>query len=458
MSYWRTQSSYRGQTLLLRTPQWKKVPKKELTPQEWYDKHQELLGDSEYALSRTKNGVEWNLKRYMVDEYGKCLQMYVSEGNGNLIIYTCRADMKKQRAAGRDALKQVAEKFEELTNISFASAFPKLNKNTQMKYIVEFSRCTPMDIQIVFPEKAHAFYPYGGQVDGCSQYPSNARGKMPSLNPKDWLEVEGWIDQENLPEGYDFEFSLVSGHVLERGRFDSHDILALYPDKVDQVFRTEATKNTNLQQPYYPKEQERVLLMKSAPYELTKTMEYFYKVKETYDHDSAEYIAAKLVLNAFVGMLGPNTNNLYAGCECRHPMRAIVLWRAAFSIMSKAKEIGWSNILDISIDGILYASAKPSRLYGQTIKHIGQYHQEAQNQPLYFRGHNTYCFQNKDGTIGKMKHGAYDAYKGKVWNDKTDKLTSVYEIEDFTRSKLQEDLKELRSHYEEIHAQMRKRS
>lgn len=457
MTYWRS-LKYRTVSLSLRAPQWKKVPKQELSPQEWYDKHQELKNDPSYSLAKTNNGSEWNLKRYMVNEYAKRMQLFVSNGNGELIIYYCRQDMKKDRAAGRDALKKVSEKFEELTGTSFASAFPRLDKDKYHDYIIEFSRCTPMDIQITFPEKTHAYYSYGGQVDGCSQYPSNARGKMPSLNPNDWLEVKGWIDQKDLPEGYDFEFSLVSGHVLERGRFDSHDILKLYPERINDVFRTEATKNTNLQQPYYPKEQERVLLMKSAPYELTKVMEYFYKVKETYDHDSADYVAAKLVLNAFVGMLGPNTNNLYAGCECRHPMRAIVLWRAAFSIMSKAQEIGWSNILDISIDGILYASAKPSKLYGQTVKHIGQYHQEAQNQPLYFRGHNTYCFQNKDGTIGKMKHGAYDAYKGKVWNDKTDKLTSVLDMENFERSKLQDNIKELRAYYEKLNAQRRRRN
>lgn len=435
-------------------PNWNGVPKVELSPQEWYDKLQQLKADASYSLSRTKNGVEWHLKRYMVDEYMKRIILYVSDGKDNLTMYITRQDMAtKKGAAGRDAYNAVSEKFEELNNVTFNEAFPSLKKDKYKDLIIEFSRCTPMDIQITFQERTHCYYKYGGQVDGCSQYPSNARGKMPSLDPKDWKEVSGWIDQKDLPEGYDFEFSLVSGHVLERGRFDSHDILTMYPDHIKDVFRTEATKNRNIQQPFYPKEKERVLLMKSAKYELTEVMEHFYKVKETYDHDSMDYAAAKLVLNAFIGSLGPNTDNLYPGCQCRHPMRAIVLWRAAFSIMAKAQEIGWPHILDISIDGILYASARPMKAYGDTKKHIGRYHQEARNQELYFRCHNTYCFKNEDGTIGKMKHGAFDGFKGKVWNEDEDKLESIFDMEKFERSKLQKDLQETRAYFKDLHKQ-----
>lgn len=428
---------------------WTKAERIKVTPSEWMERHNALKADPDYSLAKTKCGLEWLEKRYLVDETNMRLELFVSDGSSQR-VYVTRMDGFIDKPAGREAVKAVSEKFEELNGVGFEETFPSLDPKTQMGLITEFSRCTPKDIQIPFERFGR--HRYGGQVDGCSQYPSNARGRMPSLNPSDWLEVEGW--PQELPEGYDFAFSLVSGHVKERDAFDSHDILTLYPDRINDVFRVKETKNRNLMQPFYPKEKEKVLLMRSCRYNLTAVMEHFYRAKETFEHDSPEYVAAKLVMNAFIGALGPNTDYLYPGCKCRHPMRAIVLWRSAFSILRKATEIGWANILDISIDGILYSTPKPTRYYGEDDKHMGRYHQEAINQLLFYRGHNTYAFQNPDGTVGKFKHGAYDGYENRVWDDKTDRLRNIEDILKFNRSPLQREMTELRAYYRDYRAKL----
>ena len=440
----------------LPVPCWKRAVKVKLSMQEWYEKYMTLERDPEYSIAETKNGTEWNLPRYRVDEYMKRMGLYVSEPGG-LVIYTTRCDgYKDDLAPGRSAIKILSAKFEELNGVSLDEAFPCLDKKKQADLITEFSRCTPLDVQVPTedPGARGRVYLYGSQVDGCSQYPTAACGRMPDLNCGSWIYREGWVDEKDLPEGYDFEFSLKSGHVLERGRFDSHRLLEKYRDRYDCIFRTATSKNVsknkNLMEPFLDKCDERVVLMKSCKYELTSVMRYFYKVKETCRHDSKEYADAKLVMNAFIGALGPNTLNLYPGCKCRHPMRAVVLWRAAKSIMEKATEIGWEHILDISVDGILYATPKPCRAYGDKRKAMGEYHQEMQNQKLCYVSHNVYAFEGKDGKVCKMKHGAFDGFDGRKWDDRKDRLERIEDVAKFERSKLQKEIQELRDFYKDL--------
>lgn len=444
-----------GIRLPLRVPHWKQAKKVKLSMQEWYDKHQELLHNPEYSIADTKNGTEWNLPRYRVDEYMKRLGLYVSVGD-DLYIYTTRADgYKDDLAPGRSAIKILSEKFEELNGVSLDEAFPCLDKKKHHDLIVEFSRDTPLDVQVPTedPSARGRVYPHGGQVDGCSQYPTAACGRMPDLHQDSWIYLDQWVEEKDLPEGYDFEFSLKSGHVLERGRFDSHRMMEEYPDRYDCFFRTveskNISKNKNMAEPLTPKEDERVVLMKSSKYELTSVMEYFYHVKETYDHNTKEYANAKLVMNAFIGALGPNTANLYPGCKCRHPMRAIVLWRAAQSIMAKATEIGWKHVIDISVDGILYAFPRKPKRFGSDKKAMGKYYQEVQDCRLCWVEHNVYAF-SKDGRIIKVKHGAFDAYKGKKWDDEKNHLDKVEDVIYFGKSKLQKEITDLRDFYKAL--------
>ncbi len=439
----------------MRVPHWKRAKKVKLTMQEWYDKHQELAKDPSYSIAETKNGTEWNLPRYRVDEYMKRLGLYVSVGD-DLYIYTTRADgFRDDLAPGRSAIKILSEKFEELNGVSLDEAFPCLDKKKHRDFITEFSRCTPLDVQVPTddPSAKGRVYLHGGQVDGCSQYPTAACGKMPDLNRDGWIILDQWVEEGDLPEGYDFEFSLKSGHVLERGRFDSHRLLEKYRERYLNVFRTEdsknVSKNKNMMIPFLPKSEERVVLMKSSKYELTSVMEFFYKTKETAPHDSTEYNAAKLVMNAFIGALGPNTANLYPGCKCRHPMRAIVLWRAAQSIMAKADEIGWNHVIDISVDGILYAFPKKPKRFGSDRKAMGQYHQEIQDCKLCWVEHNVYAF-SKGGEIVKVKHGAFDAWKGRKWDDAKNRLDKVEDVVYFSKSRLQKEVGDLRDFYAKL--------
>lgn len=445
-----------GFRLPILVPHWKKAKKVKLSTQDWFDKYRALERDEAYSIASTKNGSEWQLPRYRVDEYMKRVGLYVNEG-GDLYIYTTRADgFKDNLAPGRSAIKIVADKFKELNGIELDEAFPCLDKKKHKDLIIEFSRCTPLDVQVPSEDLSAKgrVYLHGGQVDGCSQYPTAACGKMPDLNIDTWIYREGWVEEADLPEGYDYELSLKSGHVLERGRFDSHELMERYPDKWDCFFRTpeskNASKNKNMAIPLTPKADERVVLMKSSPYELTGVMKFFYQEKEKRPHGSAEYASAKLVMNAFIGALGPNTENLYPGCKCRHPLRAIVLWRAAQSIMAKASEIGWEHVIDISVDGILYAFPKRPRKYGKDGKAMGEYHQEVHDCRLCWVEHNVYAFSDKLGNVFKVKHGAFDAYKGRKWDDDKNHLDKVEDVIYFGKSRLQKEMTEVRDFYKEL--------
>lgn len=321
---------------------------------------------------------------------------------------------KHGKAGGRGAIAALNDYHKKRTGNTLRKSFGYADKGIR--------RCVPRN----FYWDNFKDYPCGkvyrniSSIDGCSQYPAGFLGKLPTT--KDMKIKPGTIPPNAQ---YPFAFYIKSGHLAIFGEFDTHDWMGsklwMSAFKMKQY-----TYNKDEQIPYLDQTEDTTVLMKAADEDMAEDFKHFYKIKESYKHDSEEYITAKLVMNAAIGMMHRNDSGKdYEDKPYRLAhLAAVALARANNSILKMAKEIGYKNILQIMVDGIVYIG--PDK--GQTTKELGKYHQEITKQDYLAAAHGVYAFRNSAGEITKYKHLGRD-----IWNDgtpiderKPQKLEDVY--------------------------------
>lgn len=235
-------------------------------------------------------------------------------------------------------------------------------------------------------------------IDGCSQYPTGLSGKLPTSDG--YKEINGTVKPTSE---FPFALYIKSGHVAVYNEFDSHDWKDI--DKFFPVFTNEIRKS----EAFLDESKDVTILMKESKYSLKEEMEYFFDIKEKYDHDSEEYKTAKSVMNAFIGMLHRSNPIRYEKSKFNH-LAAIGIARANFNLLKKLTKIPLQNILHVCVDGIIY---KGNEIYGvdKKDKALGKFEQEFYNCNIVIAGTNCYLVKDDDGNIIKAKHGGFDTWK-----------------------------------------------
>lgn len=320
---------------------------------------------------------------YKIDKRNSIVYIYCRYKNKLQVFYTNKNDNEKNGEGlgrGTKAIQLLASKFKEKYNVTFKAAFGYTDE--------EFKRCIPKSFCYINKNFVDVVLDNLSGIDGCSQYPSNIRGKLPDAHTA--IIYEGTVKPT---EEYPFAFYIKSGHVAEYNCFDTHDWLKS-PFALN-MFRLSDKKeiypfNFNIKT-----EEDLTILMKPSKYELTEFYNYFYDLRKTSED-------AKLIMNSSIGYFHLRNYSKY---KLAHIV-AIAIGRANNSILKLCSKIGNKNILHICVDGIIYLSNKK---YGEDYKKLGIYHQEFLNCKGIIHGTNAYIIKTPDGF--KVKHGGFNKNK-----------------------------------------------
>lgn len=332
------------------------------------------------------------------DEYvprkarGDQYRIYCRE-HGKYFIYKTKKNGKDFRNTGESCKKIVVEKFRQRTG---------LGRNAMVKAFgtspYEWRKCTPKPLYYVNPifcsisgEKIK-INKHVNSIDGCSQYPTALSGSLPTT--EGYIKIEG---THQPTETYPFALYIKSGHVAVFGEFDTHDWI--YHRFAARLFAD--IKKTAAFNP----DDDETILMKASDYSFAPEMAYFFNLKETAPRDSKEREQAKLVMNAFIGMLHKKNKSAYNNFMYCH-LACIALARANNNLLKISDQIDIRKIMHICVDGIMYQG---SEKYGGTERQLGKFEQEYYDCECVLRATNCYMVK-KDGLIIKCKHGAYDTY------------------------------------------------
>lgn len=345
-------------------------------------------------------------KTYSVKKEHDYYILYLRENNEFIRYTTNSFDNNKntQDTKGGFAISIVNSKFKELSNTTMKSAFDTVEE--------EFKRCIPK--QFYYLSKQHLNKALKmSSIDSSSHYPANMRGRLPDAHTM--IKVEGTVKPN---EEYPFAFYLNSGHCAEYEVFDTHNWFN-YGDKLWQrLFRFSPKENWHFNN--INEEDDVTILMKASPYELTDVIDYFYHIKETYDESTQEYQDAKLVMNAFIGMLHEKVYNKYKYAH----LVAICIARGNQKILDQAVKIGLHKIAHICVDGIIYTGEEQ---YGINEKKLGEYFQEFRGAFGKISSINRYIFMKGDDII-KAKWSGVNRVNGKtITNDTITSLDSQYD-------------------------------
>lgn len=302
--------------------------------------------------------------------------------NNNFVRYTTNSfdnNKNTQDTKGGQAISIVNSKFRELTKSTMKVAFDTVEE--------EFKRCIPKQFYYLSTSHINKALKMSS-IDSSSHYPANIRGRLPDAHTM--KRVKGTI-QPN--EEYPFAFYIKSGHCAEYEVFDTH-LWFNYSDKLwKRLFRfgiKEAWKFNNIKE-----DEDETILMKASKYELTDVMNYYYNIKETYKEDTQEYQDAKLVMNAFIGMLHQKR---YVDYKYAH-LVAICIARGNQKILDQVVKIGLHKIAHICVDGIIYTGDEQ---YGSNTKQLGEYYQEFKGVVGKISSINRYIFM-QDNKVVKAK-------------------------------------------------------
>ena len=270
---------------------------------------------------------------------------------------------------GSKSIKKFKDKFEQDNNISLYKAFGTVEE--------DFKRCVPK--QFYYLNKNYLNKELvASSLDACSQYPSSMCGRLPDSHTM--IEMKGRVEPN---KEYPFAF-YKSGHVAEYNVFDTHN-WTLNP-YFNRLFRFGKEKWSI--EPCID-EEEVTYLMKASDYTFDDTWQYFYD-KRGFDTE------AKLVMNSAIGMMHTHKYDKYKYAH----LVAVAIARGNQKILDMCERIGYKNIIQICVDGILYIG----REYGVDYKKLGVFNQEFTNCELKVSNFNKYIAM-KDGKCIKAKHG-----------------------------------------------------
>lgn len=402
----------------------KEATRIKVTNEEFNKIYQELKSKrTEVKLSDKRSKFNKNTFALYSDKSRKnLLRLYLFDDGYKCYVTNTYDDTKNTREAnvGTTAFGLLSNKFKELNNISMNKAFGATAE--------EFKRCVPKQFcyyNKLFFNKEILY----SSIDACSQYPANICGLLPDANTA--IVVQGTVEPT---EEYRFAFYLNSGHCAEYQVFDTHEWI--YEDERfwKSLFRMNPRTEDWLLRPDLTDEKDITVLMKASQFELTDAMTYFYNQKEQVsDHESQEYLNAKLVMNAAIGCmhLRNYSRNKYAH------LVAICLGRANQKILNMTKKIGLENIAQIVVDGILYRG----KSFGVSKRQFGAFYQEFTKKRGLITNYNKFIVMEND-TIYKYKQG--NCNKTISGNDiKEEDIKSLYDQNDWI---LVDPLKEIRNY------------
>lgn len=368
---------------------WKSIKDREKVSQDKLIEIIKKLKKNDYAKSafQMKDWLKTGTWRYIYkEEYGT---LYVKEKYGFKIYYTNVADDNKntQEITGKDAIRNLEEKFKELNNVGLKIAFGTTDE--------KFKLNIPRQFYYIKNQYKDRIVNGISAVDFTSHYPSNACGLLPDAHTI--KEVNGVVKPNSE---YPFAF-YDSGHLAIYKEFDTHD----------WIYNTEYI-NSVLQQEVLLNKDTKTYLMKASKYSMDSTWQYFYNKRK----DNANF---KLVLNASIGFFHTKK---YTMRKYAH-LAAVIIARANNKMMKIANLIGFNNILHICIDGCIYKGKKQFS-FGSG---LGSLKQEHVNKSIYIKGCNQYIISelNQYDKCLEVKHGGFDARTDNKPLDKADYIKDI---------------------------------
>lgn len=212
-------------------------------------------------------------------------------------------------------------------------------------------------------------------VDYSSSYPSCMCGLLPDAHTA--VLTEGIVDPT---KEYPFAF-YTDGFCAEYGVFNTREWMTNpYFKYLFNFAIIKKLRNVEVN----------TILMKASPYKMDEVWEEFYNNRKTDEE-------AKLVMNRSIGMMHTNNYNSYRYAH----LAAIAIGRSNQRILDLAKRIGYNNIIQICVDGIIY---KTLGVFGTDEKKLGALVQEYVGCDFKISGYNKYIVL-LDGECIKAKHG-----------------------------------------------------
>lgn len=283
---------------------------------------------------------------------------------------------------GSIAYKAVVQKFSEQYNgVTLKKAFDTTE--------ADYKFCVPKQFYWLNEKFKDKIILSASAVDYCSQYPSNLCGLMPDGHKR--LEIKGRI----LPnKDYPFAFYLKTGTVAEfdidnnKIKYDTHNwINSKFSNSLFTEEQLNAIINTS-------DSEEITILMKASKYKFDDIMKYFYSERKTNP-------IAKLVMNAFIGMLHTRS---YTSHKYTH-IAAISIARSNERMRELAENMACP--LHICVDGCIYLGPEE---YGNHIKALLELNQEFTDCKFKYTQMNCYVAIDKEtNQVVKFKHGAFNA-------------------------------------------------
>ena len=316
---------------------------------------------------------------YYLERKGTQRRLYLFKENGCYEVYsTNMIDDEKNdvenRLTGTKAIKLFFDKFRELENVGrkgFSGAFGTSEN--------DILNCIPKEFYFVNMEKRDRLLKCYSSIDFCSHYPSSSLGDLPDANTA--IKVKGYKTPNSE---YPFAFYPTTGNFVEYKKVNTF----MWKESIFAPWMFKNNKNGKI------KEEKYTILMKKSCKTLDKTFSWFYNRRK----DKEEY---KVVMNATIGMFHRKKYDSYKYAH----IATVALARANQKILDLAEEIGYDNILQICVDGIIYRGKYE---YGEKDKALGKIYQEFTNCDIKLRGMNCYIAKDKQGNVVKVRHGAFN--------------------------------------------------
>jgi len=340
-------------------------------------------------------------KSYKLDHHNKYTYLFTFDKK--FVVYsTNHFDDSKNRhstqSVGLDSAILVERRFKEKNDISLCGAFGYSPASLKI--------CTPKQFYFC-SSKMLGYHESASAIDICSQYPSCLCGSLP-----DWhtaIELEGTVKPN---KEYPFAFYIKSGYSAEYNRYDTHNWIN---NRLGFVMYDEVN-----QHPELDPEEDITILCKASEYELTEIMQYYYNRKCLGDAD------AKMVMNSFIGYCHTNT---YKTFRLAH-LAIIALARANDRLLQIATKIGYHNIIQLCVDGIIY---KGPFKYGTDTKALGSVRQEFTDCEIFTRSINNYIVKYNNKFI-IAKHSSCNAWQdGRKLGTEEELLKEITSIDDCNR-------------------------
>ena len=338
----------------------------------WYQEN------GEEALSKC-NRVDWlDEGVFKVDYHGFWKKLYCRE-KGKLKVYAWHTIDDDRNTGEIEHPGQVATNTVELL-------FKKWNDGKTLygafgySEAEEIKKCVPGELYYIDDLSRNINIANVCKCDYSSHYPGALCGRLPSFREEDIIRVKGRVEPD---DEYPFAFYVESGHLCEKGVFDTRKWKNHYFGRLLYKKREGPNRKKVDRYKTIPDEEEKTILCKASKYTLTREMEYFYSKKEVSEK-------AKLVMNTFIGYCHPN-NERRSAYRLFH-IAAVCIGRASQKMLDLADEIGFKNILMIINDSIIYHGD----MEFPEEKKLGEPRQEIYRWHFRMKGINQYAFADPE--------------------------------------------------------------